>query len=254
MSDTKQYRARIAGNLARPEGSPERFRLDSSETGNIKVLAARLRQLHVLPKGMALRSAVQIGHDWTVQPRAQVYPIVLERTDLWTHIGRGKAGWHAQRPDGTSSSGGTLEPLTGVYERYPEGVFGPMVKEPWSRPGYLAEAAEGTHVWDADGADYGKYASFVMSGPMLSASLRDDGHDAFGAKDREAAARMMGPGGLEDGFAVLAAQAIGEANRPEPPKYGSLDQVGWTIYRSLLEAIGGVRFGVVKAGRVVWES
>lgn len=162
--------------------------------------------------------------------------------DDWRVIGRGKAGWHAERP-GCSSSGGTLEPISGTYG---DG-------RPWSRAGYLAEAAEGCRVYDADGAEYGAFAAFVCGGPMLSTSLGDEECDAFSKADAGTARGMLGPGGLSGGFDVLVERAIAEVAAER--KYSSLDRVGWGIYRRLLAAAcPETRFGVVRAGAVVWEN
>jgi hypothetical protein len=48
--------------------------------------------------------------------------------------------------------------------------------------------------------------------------------------------------------------AHGIASMPPARTYSSLDRVGWGIYRGLLEALGGVRFGRVVNGKVVWED
>lgn len=242
MADFHTYSVHRAGNLTAPEGSPATVRLEATDLTSHLALGKALRQAGVLPKGAALRSVVLGRHDVTAFPRVRcsaLLAIELKRTDLWTAIGRGKAGWHAARPDGTSSSGGTLEAISG---------------DGWSRAGYLADAAEGAHVWDAEGAPYDAFVRLVMAGPMLNVSLPDFAVDWFSAQDAEAARRMMGPGGLSGGFDVFAAQAIAETEQPAPRKPGSLDRVGWSVYRGLLEALGGVRFGTVRGGKVVWES
>ncbi len=180
------------------------------------------------------------------------YYVSLVRTDLYTVIGRGKAGWHAARP-GCSSSGGTLDTISGTRSVYPSGVYGEPVQEPWSRPGYLADAAEGCHVYDASQADYSAFASFVCSGPMLSCELADEAVDAFSKADAETAARMIGPGGLSGGFETVAAHAIAQVAAER--KYSGLDRVGWGIYRRLLAAAcPETRFGTVRSGVVVWEQ
>jgi len=159
--------------------------------------------------------------------------------DNWLVIGRGKVGWHAAR-ENCSSSGGTLEPISGTYSDGRE----------WSRTGYLAEAAEGCHVYDADGADYSAFASFIIGGPMLKPELGDDGEDCFTEKDAEAAARMLPA--LEGGFEHIAARGIAEVAAGR--KYGSLDRVGWNIWRRECEkACPSVRFGVVRNHEVIWE-
>lgn len=241
MADFHTYSVHRAGNLAAPEGSPATVRLEAADLTSHLALGKKLRLAGVLPKGAALRSVVLGRHNVTAFPRVRHISgaIELKRTDLWTAIGRGKAGWHAARPDGTSSSGGTLEAISG---------------DGWSRAGYLADAAEGAHVWDAEGAPYDAFVRLVMAGPMLNVRLADDQIDWFTTADADAARRMMGSGGLSGGFEVMAARAIAETEQPAPRKPGSLDRVGWSVYRGLLEALGGVRFGTVRGGKVVWES
>lgn len=244
MTETRHtYSVHLAGNLAAPENSTSTVQLDDSELASHLTLGAALRQAGVLPRGRALRSVVLGRHDLTAFPRSRdALPIELKRTDLWTVIGRGLAGWHAARPN-VSSSGGTLEDISGESGPYD----GP--KRPWTRAGYLAEAAEGARVYDASEADPAAFTRHVMAGPMFGVGLPDDAVDSFGPADQKAAEDMLP--GLSGGFETLAAHGIASA---QARKYSSLDRVGWSIYRGLLEAVGGVRFGVVRAGKVVWET
>jgi hypothetical protein len=59
------------------------------------------------------------------------------------------------------------------------------------------------------------------------------------------AAAAMRPG-LKGAFGKLADAALAGLS--------SLDYVGWPVYRRLLEQVGGVRFGKVVSGKVVWEN
>ena len=146
--------------------------------------------------------------------------MVQRRTcKMWTLIKRGKAGWCASRPN-CSSSGGSLEDYT-----YWTG-------QPCK--GYLSEADEGCIVYDASEADDAEFIRLVVSGPGLKMELGD----------RVQAAAAMRPG-LEGAFGTLADAALAGLT--------SLDYVGWPVYRKLLEQVGGVRFGRVENGKVVWE-
>lgn len=242
------YSVHRAGFLEAPQGSPDSVRLDDEDWTTVKSLGKALRAAGVLPKGRSVRSACLVGDGVFIMPRSgPFWSIELKRTDLWTVIGRGKAGWRAERP-GCSGSGGTLEAVS-----YPPRPY--INDQPYYRDGYLAEAAEGCHVYDADATDYSAYVQHVLSGPMLSVGLADDECQRFGRAEQDAAARMLP--GLGGGFEALAADGIASANSPTRT-YSSLDRVGWGIFRGLLEALGGVRFGIVKTVNgvktVVWES
>jgi hypothetical protein len=144
----------------------------------------------------------------------------MRNKTAWSVIGRGKAGWHAKAADeySTSSSGGDLK-------------------------GYLADAADGALVYDADEAEYGAYVDLVFAGPMCDPNLGEYECRRFGAQDRETLARMSP--GLGGGFlAVAALEKVGLC---------SLDYVGVGAYRDLLRAVPGVKVGSVKAGEVCWE-
>jgi len=134
-------------------------------------------------------------------------------------IGRGKAGWHAAAHN-MSSSGGTLD-------------------------GYVAQAAEGALVYDADGADYDAFARLVISGPMVDPGLPAGGVHRF--MDRESAARMAGPGGLDGAFQTLATLAQSES-------YSGLDYVACDVYERLLRTIPGVKIGHVRNGLIEWDD
>jgi hypothetical protein len=134
-------------------------------------------------------------------------------------IGRGKAGWHAAAHN-VSSSGGTLD-------------------------GYLAQAAEGALVYDADGADYDAFSDLVISGPMVDPGLAPGTVRRF--TDGETAQAMCGPGGLEGAFKSLAMAA-------QSPTYSGLDSVACDVYATLLATVPGVKIGYVRAGAVVWRE
>lgn len=141
----------------------------------------------------------------------------------WLAIGRGKSGWHAQARHSS---------LSGAY-----------AEDDGDR--LALEAADGAPVYDASRADDARFTALVMSGPMLAAHLEPMGVDAV---NKTSLARMLGPGGLQDGFRSVGLQALRQKGLT------SLDRVGWGIYRQLLEEVGGVRFGSVKAGKIVWET
>lgn len=144
----------------------------------------------------------------------------------WAVIGRGQNGWHAATLNGgCSSSGGSLEDRT-----YP----GNQVQK-----GYLSEALEGCVIYDASGADYEAFARHVICGPMLKMGIESERFT-----DHETAARMLPA--LEGSYGTVVKMALSG--------YSSLDYVGWPIFRALLEKIGGVKFGVVHAGQVIWED
>lgn len=145
----------------------------------------------------------------------------------WEIIGRGKAGWHANAKNVTSS-GGDLNPYT-----YWTGE---------KCSGYAKEAAEGALVYDAKDADENAFAALVISGPMVDPSLPPEAVNKFGGAD---AAAQMRPG-LAGAFGQLADAA-------QSPTYSGLDYVGLGIYRRLLAAVPGVKFGRVEGGIVVWE-
>lgn len=135
----------------------------------------------------------------------------------WAVIGRGFAGWHATGLNTTGSGGDIAD--------------------------YLASAADGALVYDAEDADRGAYVRHVMAGPMLDPSLPPDGVKKFGEDLADTAAHMLP--GLSGGFAVLAAAA-------QSPSYGGLDSVGVGVFERLLRAIPGVKIGHVQGGVVVW--
>jgi hypothetical protein len=239
VAEAHTYRAHLAGNLQAPVGCPDTIRLDEDDLLTRKALGKALREQHALPPRTSVRTAMTIGHDLHITT-GRDRGLNLTRTDVWTIIGRGKAGWWAERP-GCSGSGGTLETINGTR----------FDGRPFSSAGYLADAAEGCHVFDADATDYSAYVNHVMSGPILSASLADNEVQTFGPDLQAAAARMMP--GLSGGFEVLAADGIASTQSTRRT-YSSLDRVGWGIFRGLLEALGGVRFGTVRGGKVVWEA
>ena len=136
----------------------------------------------------------------------------------WQVIGRGKAGWHANKAR-SSSSRGSLET-------------------------YATEAEEGALVYDAFDADESDFIDFVMNGPTLSLELGPDEVDRFNKNDRERASLMLP--GLSGGFDTLVAKAISDES------WSGLDRVGVNVYESLLRKVGGVRFGRVSNGQVEW--
>lgn len=85
----------------------------------------------------------------------------------------------------------------------------------------------------------------VLSGPMVDVDLPPDGHKPLGEQERQAAASMMGPGGLSGSFATLATLA-------QDRTYGGLDYVGVGIYLALWQK-AGARIGRVEGGHIVWE-
>lgn len=139
-------------------------------------------------------------------------------------IGRMKAGWHGAYLDGSSGSGGRLED-------------------------YLKNAVDGAVVYDGDAADYGDCVDLVMRGPMFKPLTY--GVKRFGRQERHAAANMLP--GMSGGFDTILSNALAEPELKAEEKYGSLDYVDWAIYRRLLSAVPGFRFGKVVAGVIVWE-
>jgi len=148
----------------------------------------------------------------------------------WTLIKRGKGGWCAANDSGCNSSGGMLEDYT-----YWTG-------QPCK--GYLSEAVEGCIVYDAEVADDAAFIQLVVSGPMLKMELGDRVQRFSDDPSLVQAAAAMRPG-LEGAFGTLVDVALSGLS--------SLDYVGWPVYRKLLEQVGGVRFGKVVRGKVVWE-
>jgi len=69
----------------------------------------------------------------------------MRQKENYAIIGRGKAGWHAQLKN-ISSSGGSLEK-------------------------YISEAIENCLVYDADSVDYDIFWDSVVKGPMLDLNL-----------------------------------------------------------------------------------
>jgi hypothetical protein len=146
-------------------------------------------------------------------------------------IGRIQGGWYGLDFTGGSASGGLFE-------------------------SYVQHAHHGAVVFDASAAPFEACARLSISGPMLKATLY--GHKPF--RSVEALDRMLGCGGLEDGFRVLGERALA-GDGVGQPRYGSFDEVGWAEYRRLLETelpIGTVRFGRVTVSRglatVAWEN
>ena len=153
----------------------------------------------------------------------------------WYVIGRGFAGWHAEGIN-VSSSGGNLMPYT-----YWTGE---------QCTGYLAEAAEGCLVYDAehlekDDAASDAFMHLVISGPMVKPSLQPDETDRFGDSERETAL-MMSPA-LGGAFKTYALAAQYE-------EFTGLDYVGVGVYEALLRKVPGIKIGHVHNGSVVWES
>lgn len=135
-------------------------------------------------------------------------------------IGRGKRGWHASglsHGNKCSSSGGTLE-------------------------GYLQEAEDGTPIYDADQAEMGAFAAFVINGPIDDPTLAPGEVKSFG--ETKALARMAPA--LGGGFRAIAAGALAGIT--------SLDMVATDVYLAMLkERVPGVRFGTVRNHVAVWE-
>jgi hypothetical protein len=77
----------------------------------------------------------------------------MRQKENYTVIGRGKAGWHAQLKN-ISSSGGSLEK-------------------------YISEAIENCLVYDADLVDYDMFWNAVVKGPMVDLSLSQNTVDKF---------------------------------------------------------------------------
>jgi hypothetical protein len=140
----------------------------------------------------------------------------------WRVIKRGIAGWSALAPNVTSS-GGSLE-------------------------SYALEAEPGAVVYDAFEAHRSAFVDLVVNGPILSVELAPDAHSRMSQADREAMARMSGPGGLSGEYRTLALASLAM------PEWSGLDRVGWNHYRRLLERVPGVRFGRVQSALVVWEG
>jgi len=156
-------------------------------------------------------------------------------SESWKVIGRGFNGWHACGHN-TRSSGGELEP-----GRYPFGG---------EHGGYLAEAAEGALVYDAQHLEWipessGAFIELVISGPMVDVDLPSFGERRFG-EDLQDIARRLLPG-LEGDFRTLASMAA-------TGKYGGLDRVGVGIFEELLRRVPGIKIGHVRSGRVEWNG
>lgn len=137
----------------------------------------------------------------------------------WLKIGRGFAGWHANK-DCCSSSGGTLEV-------------------------YLEEAAEGCLVYDAEGTDFSVFAELVISGPLVKYTLPPGAVERFSDEDRAAARRMLP--GLSGGFDTIATLA-------QSLTYTGLDYVALDVYEALLRGIPNIKIGHVRNGQVIWDN
>jgi hypothetical protein len=138
-------------------------------------------------------------------------------------IGRGRCGWHSdgiydEEGNTVSSSGGTLEK-------------------------YVAEARDGTPVYDASDADLNSFAKLVISGPILKVDLEPGTIQKFG--DKKAMLGMLPA--LEGGFKTLAVMCLSDL--------ASMDYIATDVYLTMLrEQVSGVRFGTVQGGKVVWET
>jgi hypothetical protein len=151
-------------------------------------------------------------------------------TLIWRIIGRGLAGWHAsgvEEGNRVSSSGGSLE-------------------------GYVAEALDGTPIYDAEDADAGAFVHFTMAGPMDDVTLPQGKVKLF--KERAKLAAMLPA--LGGGFQTIG--MMGLAREPGEGKYeglGSIDSVATDVWLQMLRRhVPGVRFGHVDGGRVLWEE
>ena len=138
----------------------------------------------------------------------------------YTLIGRGKNGWHSDGlSDGNkcSSSGGTLEH-------------------------YLAEAQDGTPIYDADEAEDSAFIDFIFRGPMVDPTLPSGQVSHFG--EHKALLGMLP--GLKGGFASLGVMALADI--------ASLDFVAVDVYVTMLrERVPGVKIGQVVNHQVEWE-
>jgi hypothetical protein len=136
-------------------------------------------------------------------------------------IGRGKSGWHAHGlSDGNkcSSTGGTLE-------------------------GYLAEAEDGTPIYDAEQAEMGAFSRFVITGPLEDCSLAPGEVKKF-SEHKTLAMMVPAMGGV---FKTIAAHALAGIS--------SMDYVSTEVWLAMLkERVSGVKFGTVRNHAVVWES
>ena len=139
----------------------------------------------------------------------------MMRTE-WSVIGRGKAGWHANAGNVTSSGGSLL----------PE--FG--------RSGYLAEAADGALVYDAEDAPYEVFARAVVSGPMVNPTI--------GAWECDHAITRIC-------VAIAPVEAI-TVDELRAQNIRSLDYIGIGLFEALLRSIHNIRIGHVSAGKVIW--
>lgn len=118
---------------------------------------------------------------------------------------------------------------------------------------YIAEGGRsGTLVYDAFEADHDAFASFVIAGPIVGATLAPGSAQPFGD---HAAAAVMAPH-LGGEFRTIALQALRNDRRFG---FGSLDRVAPDVYcRLLAEHVPGVKLGAVRgrrgAYRVEWST
>jgi hypothetical protein len=135
-------------------------------------------------------------------------------------IGRGKVGWHSdgvdQDSNHCSSSGAGLEQ-------------------------YLAEAENGTPIYDAEDAEPDAYADLVICGPMFRVDLPPGTVRKFG--EQKTMARMLP--GLGGSFATIAKLSMAGV--------GNMDYVAVDVYLELLSKVPGIKIGTVQDHKVVWR-
>jgi len=146
--------------------------------------------------------------------------------------GTGTATWGGGSPNRTSTSFYCREFTDG-------GLESPLVK-----------LEEGGWLLDKTAAPLDRVIDGVVSGPMLDITLPPGTIDRFGKKEKAAAARMLGVGGLQGGFATVTALAITE---PETKQYGSLDSISLDLYLDYWRGLGA-KVGRKIGGLVEWEG
>lgn len=137
-------------------------------------------------------------------------------------IGRGKAGWHStglSHGNQCSSSGGSLEH-------------------------YLAEAKDGTWIYDAEEAEDRAFVRWVIAGPMFNPLLKPEEISSFSSEDKKTLLGLLP--GLGGAMQTLAVMTLGELSY--------LDYVGLEVYLAGLREIPGLKVGRVYNHQIVWES
>lgn len=108
---------------------------------------------------------------------------------------------------------------------------------------YLAQAEDGTLVYDAINADYNSFAKMVYQGPMIKLDLPAGTTDSFKYSN---VMKQMLPS-LGGSFKSIALLSL--AN------FSSLDFVAPDVYLELLRKnVSGVKFGKVINHQIIWTK